>query len=430
MCLWSNVQTQKPAIFSRIPKVVAARRHKDRDPIGRVCAEVIERGANEELERNGFKAAMDRVTLDVLLPGRGVPWVRFESDPMPDMPVEKVDREIEEMGPDGVMMQRTSTVYMDEDGEEHDETEGRMRQGKDGMMLERDGVMNERIMVDYVHWDDFAHAQERTWQDVMRNGWVARRVAMTKAEGVKRFGRQFESVPLTSTSRTSESEKQRRRDGSNEPKYGDVWEVWDAKRKEQVFVAKGLAKPLKIVEDPYGLELFFPCPEPAYATLTNEDLQPVPDYLQYASLAEELDEITGRIKNLTNSLKLVGVYDASAESIGTMLQSSDNTMIPVSNMSALVAKGVTAGGGLGGVVQFLPIRDVAEALIGLYSAREQVKQVLFEVSGVSDIVRGQVDPREKASQSKIKAEFAGQRLTSGAGRSSGAPGTLRAYRPS
>ena len=115
------------------------------------------------------------------------------------------------------------------------------------------------------------------------------------------------------------------------------------------------------------MELFFPCPEPAYATLTNEDLQPVPDYLQYASLAEELDEITGRIKNLTNSLKLVGVYDASAEGIGTMLQSSDNTMIPVSNMSALAGKGVQAGGGLEGVVKFLPIRDVAEALGGLYS---------------------------------------------------------------
>ena len=127
-------------------------------------------------------------------------------------------------------------------------------------------------------------------------------------------------------------------------------------------------------------------------------------------MAEELDEITGRIKNLTNSLKLVGVYDASAEGIGTMLQSSDNTMIPVSNMSALAGKGVQAGGGLEGVVKFLPIRDVAEALGGLYAARDQVKAVLFEVSGVSDIVRGQVDPREKASQSKIKAEFAGQRL--------------------
>ena len=32
------------------------------------------------------------------------------------------------------------------------------------------------------------------------------------------------------------------------------------------------------------------------------------------------------------------------------------------------------------------------------------------MSGISDIVRGQVDPREKASQSKIKAGFATQRL--------------------
>ena len=53
---------------------------------------------------------------------------------------------------------------------------------------------------------------------------------------------------------------------------------------------------------------------------------------------------------------------------------------------------------------------MANTLIGLYGARDQVKQTLYEVSGVSDIVRGEVDPREKASQSRIKAQFASQRL--------------------
>ena len=79
--LWSNVQTQKPAIFSRLPMLVAERRHKDKDPLGRVCSEIIERAGNEEMERNNFKESMDQVTLDVLLPGRGVPWVRFEGRP-------------------------------------------------------------------------------------------------------------------------------------------------------------------------------------------------------------------------------------------------------------------------------------------------------------------------------------------------------------
>ena len=82
--LWSNIQTMKPALFARIPEIIAERRHRDRDPVGRIASEVIQRAANEEIERNGFKDAMDQVVLDVLLVGRGVPWVRFEVDEMAD----------------------------------------------------------------------------------------------------------------------------------------------------------------------------------------------------------------------------------------------------------------------------------------------------------------------------------------------------------
>ena len=130
--LWSNIQTMKPALFARIPEIIAERRHRDRDPVGRIASEVIQRAANEEIERNGFKDAMDQVVLDVLLVGRGVPWVRFEVDEMAD-----------------------------------------------------EGMANERIMLDYVHWDDFAHSPERNWADVERRGWVARRTSLTRAEGKK-----------------------------------------------------------------------------------------------------------------------------------------------------------------------------------------------------------------------------------------------------
>ena len=75
-----------------------------------------------------------------------------------------------------------------------------------------------------------------------------------------------------------------------------------------------------------------------------------------------------------------------------------------------MGKSTQAGGGLEGVVQFLPMGQVIETLLGLYTARDKAKDVLYEVSGISDIVRGQVDPREKAAQSRIKAEFASQRL--------------------
>ena len=85
-------------------------------------------------------------------------------------------------------------------------------------------------------------------------------------------------------------------------------------------------------------------------------------------------------------------------------------MIAVSNFAALTAKGTTAGGGLNGVVQWIPMDHVIQTLLGLYQSRDQAKDVLYEVSGISDIIRGQVDPREKASQSRLKASFASQRL--------------------
>ena len=350
--LWANVQTMKPALFSRSPIIRAERRHKDKDPLARLAGQVIERLLNVENESNGLQDTFDQVVLDVLLPGRGVPWVRFKT-------------------------------------------------GEDG---------SRRAMVDYVHWTDFAHAPEKNWADIVRRGWVARRVSMSRREGRRRFGRVFNQVKLTLDRRTNDERPRNRRAEPKNPKFAEVWEIWDVESRSRLFVAEGVDKFLGQAKDPYEVSDFFPCPRPAYATLSNEDLEPTPDYQQYISQAEELDEISRRIKILTKALKMVGVYDRSANGIGTLLQSDDGKMIPVDNMTALIAKGQSTGGGLTGVVAFLPLRDIAEALDKLYQSRERIKQVLYEVSGISDIVRGQVDPREKAAQSKIKAEFASARL--------------------
>ena len=151
--LWSTVQTVKPTLFSRTPEIIAERRHRDKDPIGRIASEVLQRAANEETERNGFKDSMEAVVLDVLLVARGVPWVRFEADELAEV----------EVRPDPV-----SGLPMTEDGmpaplEEVTEKNGRF-------MWKREGMTNERTVIDYVHWDDFAHSPERNWADVMRRG--------------------------------------------------------------------------------------------------------------------------------------------------------------------------------------------------------------------------------------------------------------------
>ena len=399
--LFSNVQTLRPALFSQTPAVVAERRHKDKDPVGRLAAQIIERLSNHDMERSGFRQAFDSVVLDVLLPGRGVPWVRFDAGrPAPPVPVTP------QPGPDG------SVAMVAPDGNVYPlqaVSEGPNAQ----LMAQPEENIDEHVVVDYVHWRDFAHSLDRNWADVMRRGWVARRVAMTRKEGRQRFGKAFSKVKMSMSSRMMDDQTEQRTEAAgseDNQRFGEVWEVWDAESRKRLMLAEGVDEPLEVKDDPYLVEGFFPCPRPAFASLSNEDLIPTPDYMQYVGQAEELDEITGRIRRLTEGLKVVGLYDHSQTGLATMLQSADNTMVPVEGMQDIVAKGAGAGGGLNGVLQWMPVADVANALSGLYAARDQIKALIYEVSGVSDIVRGSVDPREKAAQSRIKANFAGQRL--------------------
>ena len=62
-------------------------------------------------------------------------------------------------------------------------------------------------------------------------------------------------------------------------------------------------------------------------------------------------------------------------------------------------------------MSFLPIREITEALIALYQAREKVKQDLYEITGLSDILRGASNAQETATAQQIKSNFATLRLS-------------------
>jgi hypothetical protein len=50
-------------------------------------------------------------------------------------------------------------------------------------------------------------------------------------------------------------------------------------------------------------------------------------------------------------------------------------------------------------------------LVQLFEARNQIKQDLYEITGIADIIRGQSDPRETLGAQKLKGGFATQRLS-------------------
>ena len=367
--LWSNVQTLAPALYAKPPIPNVDRRFEDEDKVGTTAARVLERAVSYYVDADLFDSVMSQVVKDRLLPGRGVSWVRY----VPNFKDPKVEgnEDVKKEGPEVT----DDTVK----GSESDIPE----------------LYAEDVVADYVHWKDFGHTWARTWEEV-RGVW--RIVYMSREEMKKRGFPDWKDIPL-------EKEKEDTEEKQGEAK-AIIYEIWDKVKKEAIWLHKGMEKEQDRRPDPLGLKDFFPCPKPLYATLANDNLIPTPDFRQYEDQARELDDITNRIASIQKSLKVIGVYDASAQALDRLLsEGNDNTMIPVEQWAVFGEKG-----GLKGAVDFFPLDMVAAVLVQLYEVREKVKQDLYEITGISDIIRGATDPNETLGAQELKGKFATLRM--------------------
>jgi len=378
--LWSNVQTIQPAIFARLPRPDVSRRFRDNDPIGRVASMMLERALEFELEHYGdYKSAMNNAVLDRLLGGRGVAWVRYEPHIIGEQ------EESADVPEDG--------LEITEDTDEA-ETEGGM-ENEDPERIEY-----ECCPVDYVHWRDFGHTVARTWEEVTA---VWRRVYMNRPALVERFGEELGyKIPLD-TKPDDLKQSYKSDDGVYEAL---IYEIWDKETGKVLWISKSLGKILDERDDPLGLENFWPCPKPLYATLTTDSLEPIPDFVIYQDQARELDVLCDRIDGLINALKVRGVYDASATELQRLFsEGENNTMIPVHNWMAFAEKQ-----GMKGAIDLVDLAPFASALMSCYQAMEQVKGQIYELMGIADIQRGQTDPNETLGAQIIKSNNAAGRL--------------------
>ena len=360
--LWANVSTLKAATFSRMPKADVSRRFKDNDPVGRVASMILERAMDFEITHYGdLKHCLESSVFDRFLGGRGSAWVRYEPK------IESQDYGISEQNEES----EESAEYLD----------------------------SEAAPVDYVHWKDFGHEPARTWDEVNR---VWRKVYMTRKALVDRFGEELgNKVPLDSS-----PDDQKYKDSDGIGKKGLVIELWDRETKKVLWISKSLNEILDERDDPLQLEEFFPCPKPLYATITNETLVPIPDFTLYQDQANALDVLSTRISGLIDALKVRGVYDASEPTLQRLFtEGENNTLIPVKNWPAFSEKQ-----GLRGAIDIVDITPIAMALKNAYEAMAQLKQEIYDITGISDIIRGQSNVIETATSAQIKSQFASLRL--------------------
>jgi hypothetical protein len=366
----SNVDTLMALLFGNVPSVEASRRYADAsDDVARVSGEILERILTNDLERNSdsFKDAVLSALQDRLIPGLGVVRVRYEAD----------FEEREEPVIDPVTRQPT------------------------GATVTKQVKTWEDACADYVHWRDFRWSPARTWADVR---WVAFRALQTKDDLVKRFGPEIaEKVPLNAKRAKRTTEKA---DEADPWSRAEVWEIWDKDTRRVYWWVDGFDKCLDIKDDPLGLTNFWPMPKPMIAHATTTSMVPRADYSITQDQYEEINELSTRISLLQGAIRVAGLYDkGSPEAANLLSKRTENKLYPVDSWAAWAETG-----GIKGHIDWLPLEQIVLAIDKLREYRNELIQLLFQVSGFSDIMRGQATGPATATEQAIKARFSSVRV--------------------
>lgn len=368
---WSTTQVLLSMLYARPPKADVARSFQDYDDdVARVSGTILQRLLNRAFDDNvsAWDSAVRQGIEDWLVVGEGQIWLRYEVTTEPyEIP-----------------------AVFDEFGQELSPAQ------------EAERIVNEDAPCDYIYWEDFFYSPARTWHEIR---WVARRVFMTKDQLVARFGEAIAAqVPLGNYSKKDQvNDQSPKHDPWNK---AEVFEIWCKEKRKVYWYAKSCDVILDVKDDPLGLDGFFPCPKPLAANVTSSNFMPRADYIFAQDQFNELDEINTRITWLTRAAKVVGVYDKSAEGIQRVFnQGAENQLIPVDNWAMFAEKG-----GIKGQVDWIPISEVVNAIDHLRQYRQDKVVQIYEVLGVSDIMRGSSKASETAAAQQIKAQFGSTRI--------------------
>ena len=367
---WSTIKVMLSTLYARPPKADVSRSaHDADDDPARVAGEMLERILNDTIESDGseFDAAARHAIEDWLIVGMGQMWMRYTSETE------------EELVPP-VLDPMTGQVILEE------------------QTVER--LLSEDAVSEYVFWEDFFYSPARIWEEVR---WVARRVHMTKAELRERFGEEIAKHVAFKKVNRSQSNS----DAPNETENkAAVFEIWCKDTKRVYWLNKGAPTILDVRDDWLGLSDFFPCPPPMMANLTTSNFIPRADFIFAQDQYDELDEINTRIHYLTRATKVVGVYDKASDGVQRMLEDGvENTLLPVDNWAMFAEKG-----GVKGQVDWMPISEVTNAIDHLRQYRQDKVSQIYEVLGISDIMRGTTRASETATAQQIKASFGSTRM--------------------
>jgi len=353
---WSSIETLKPFIYFKAPVPYVERRSKVANPVEDAACKILEKALISNLDNQDFDGVIKYARNDYLLSGLGLTYEKFEPT------IETITQQTTAMTETGVEVIQDVTAEV-----------------MTGAKVETTYIDPKKVLFDCSH--------VAVWEDCE---WVAQIIEMTKREAIDQFGEEI-AAQIIERGFSLEEELDR---------SVDVYRIWDKKGQRIIYLAKEVKdRFLRVDDDVLKIDGFYPFPKPVFATLANDGLIPVPDYSEIKCQLDELDGINKRMQLTMQALKVSGAYDGAFPELANILN-KDVTLVQVSDFEKVREKG-----GIDGFVGFMPIGQYIEALKALAERRAQLMSAIYEITGVSDIMRGNSDPNETATAVTKKTNF-------------------------
>jgi len=341
---WSSVETLKPFLYFKQPKFYVERQNESNNPVEKLACRMLEKALQWDLSQFDFDSIVKYARNDFLISGMGIVWELYKPKLAMVQDPNNPEKEVQIKTDEYV-----ESVYLDP----------------------------KYFLADV--------NQVGVWEEVT---WVGRKIYLTREQTIEAFGEN--KVALMNLGADDEEDR----------KEICVYEIWD-KNSEKIYWLSRLLpdKFLKVSENMLKVQGFFPCPKPIFATLSNDSIIPVPDYCLIKEMLNELNGINSRMRLTMQALKVSGAYDNSFPELASIL-SKDVTLVSVNDFAKL-----RESGGLKGIIDFAPIDQYITALQQLSQRRAEVIENIYNVTGVSDIMRGNSDANETATAVTKKTNF-------------------------
>ncbi len=340
---WSGIETQKPFLYFKRPEVYVERVNKIASTPEIIAGKILERALKFNLSQFDFDSVVKYARNDYLISGCGILWEQYK-------PTFK-----------SIITNAQNQVI--------------------SAVKESEIVVSTYIdPLDFLMDTTNAHIFEQV-------SWVARKIYLSIPE----LYAQFDAAALAPLGIT---------DTTDETTSICIYEIWDKATRQVIWLCREMgAHIIHMQKDPLHLKDFFPCPKPIFATLTNDSLIPIPDFAMIQQMLDELNGVCERIRLTMQALKVSGVYDNSISNLADIFQ-KDVSLVSLSDFDKL-----KEAGGIQGVIDFVPITQYITTLEALAQRREDLSTQIFEITGVSDIMRGNSNQTDTATAIEKKTNF-------------------------